>query len=171
MSTGTTSKGLTYPNGDDPVYMGDDAIKGLAIALDATYVQLIGSGTVTAATAPSDAKWPVGWSQVGPMSGGEATTGGWPTGGTLLTHKGTSAIANQLFFRNSGTRTTLWVRCGNGATWGPWAVLDSLGTPSAGVASGTATVTATGTPGNGSVGVTYPVGLFTAVPAVLLWAR
>lgn len=162
MSTGTTTKGLPYPNGDDPVSQGDDRIKALAQALDITYAQQLSPASAWTATTPPG-NYPVGWSVIQPGAN-DATNGGWPTtppspgtatGGLILTYRYATSVALQFMLRNSGTRTSLYFRNAS-VTWGPWVQLDSLGAVYA-YASGIATVAMnTATPQTGTLTVTFP---------------
>jgi hypothetical protein len=73
MSTTTTPKGYTYPNGDDPVSAGDDVIKGLALKLEATAPHAWTAGALNTSALAAGAgvgvamTWPAGRFNVSPM--------------------------------------------------------------------------------------------------------
>lgn len=164
---GTTTKGLPYPAGTDPVTQGDDAIKALADALDFTKLQQLTVGAFTPAT-PLET-YPLGLSV---LSIGSADAPSWPSGTTshLLTVKTNTARCAQFLFTNLGgansTSSRVYYRQmqptgGTGNTpWvllSPWTGLFSL-TDIAGGAAGT-------------VAVTFPVSEFSAAPLVTATAQ
>lgn len=169
MSVGQTTKGLPFPNGDDPVYQGDDRIKGLAIALDTSFVQDLSAAPPTAAA--FGGAYPEGWSMM-QLSAATASAGGWPVLGgpaVVLTFRKTASYVVQWCWRANVTGQTIaFTRILSAAFNGTWQSMAGPASFAIGVAAG---IAVSGTPGNGSATVTLPAGLFPTSPSLFFAPR
>lgn len=166
MSTTTPLRGFTVPSPDGSDGLGDWSAIVYQLGVDVENSSFLNVDAHAAADLFS--QYPVGITLMRITTAG-ATSGSWPSGGTVLTHQiGGGGQTHQMLFGLSINASVLWRGASNGP-WTPWYTLGGVASPSA-MATGQITLTPP-TGGGTIVGtVLFPTARFTAPPRVQLTA-